>query len=142
MPARIPPGRPVPFSSPAAMARVKVLHDSQPKGHKPNPAGPFANLTWDQRKVAEAWLWKFCKRWEGNLPNWRRAILIGVAKRLALHPVTPRWGLRMLCARSGYGLARKCRELGIEHPGIAALNRAREWKRAGRPPLPSRQLPL
>lgn len=48
--------------------------------------GPFADLTWTQQRVAEQWLFKFCARWGNDLPGWRRAILIGVAKRLAKNP--------------------------------------------------------
>ena len=51
---------------------------------KPAPrGGAFAALTWQQRRTAEKLLWRFCQRWAGNLPQWRRAILTGVAKRLA-----------------------------------------------------------
>jgi len=92
--------------------------------------GPFSELTWEQQRAAEKWLWKFCARWEGNLPNWRRAILIGVAKRLAVNPPVKGFGKSLLVRRAvrkgGLALARKCRETGIPHPGIAAMH----WKMA------------
>jgi hypothetical protein len=84
---------------------------------KANPAGPFADLTWTQQRAAEQWLWKFCKRWEGNLPPWRRGILIGVARRLAKNPPPEKWGLSFHRCRGGLATARKCRESGVEHPG-------------------------
>jgi hypothetical protein len=91
------------------------------------PGGPFANLTWEQQRVAEQWLWKFCKRWEGNLPNWRRAILIGVAKRLAVNPPVKNFA-RALNAHHGIGVfVRRIRCEGRPHPGIAAMNR--KWAR-------------
>jgi hypothetical protein len=102
-----------------------------------NPAGPFADLTWPQQRAAEQWLFKFCAKWGTDLPPWRRAILIGVAKRLAKNPPAKGWGLSMLRVQGGNGLARKCRALGIPHPGVASM--ARMWKRAPGP-LPSRQL--
>lgn len=100
------------------------------KTRKRNPAGPFADLTWEQQRVAEQWLWKFCKRWEGNLPPWRRAILTGVAKRLAVNPLSPAEALSLLRTRGGNALARRvCRE-HISHPGIVAMHRGLARKRA------------
>lgn len=100
--------------------RVSVLKAAQrdPKTgklKKPNPAGPFANLTWEQQRVAEQWLWKFCARWEGNLPQWRRAILIGVAKRLAVNPpLDSAWSLHCFRVRSGKASQRRHRAYGID----------------------------
>lgn len=87
--------------------------------------GPFSELTWEQQRAAEKWLWKFCKRWEGNLPNWRRAILIGVAKRLAVNPPKVKWGLSMLNSQGGKAFARQLRCSGRSHPGIVAMLAAR-----------------
>ena len=109
------------------------------KVKKRNPAGPFADLTWAQQRVAEQWLYKFCARWGSDLPPWRRGILTGVAKRLAVKPFTSADGHSVMNAKCGYGTARKYRELGLPHP-IYNARAMRTWKRAGRPPLPSRQL--
>ena len=82
--------------------------------------GPFSELTWEQQRVAEQWLWKFCQRWEGNLPNWRRAILIGVAKRLAVNPPKVKWGLSMLRSQGGKVTANIYRRAGC-NAGYKAL---------------------
>ena len=95
-----------------------------------NPAGPFADLTWSQQRAAEQWLFKFCAKWGNDLPNWRRGILVGVARRLAKNPPAAGWGLSMLRVRSGYGLARSCRLKGIPNPGTAALLRWHDRRRA------------
>jgi hypothetical protein len=102
-----------------------------------NPAGPFADLTWPQQRAAEAWLFKFCQRWGSDLPSWRRAILIGTAKRLALHPPAANFGHVLKAAKGGLALARKCKAAGVMMPGAITLH---ALKKAGRPALPSRQL--
>ena len=104
---------------PERAVKLKAVKSPRTKG------GPFADLTWEQQRVAEQWLWKFCKRWEGNLPNWRRAILIGVAKRLAKNPPKAKWGLSMLRSRGGKAFARQLRCSGRRHPGIVAMLSAR-----------------
>jgi len=106
-----------------------------------NPAGPFADLTWTQQRAAEQWLHKFCARWGNDLPSWRRAILTGVAKRLAKNPPAAGWGLRMHRARGPRALAERCRRDGSEHPIFNAL-RIGAWKRAGKPVLSASQTAL
>lgn len=96
--------------------------------YRKTPAdGPFAALPWAQRKAAEQWYWKFCQRWGNDLPPWRRAILAGVAKRLAVNPPDPSKFRKMLTARGGYALARKCQLEGIPHPGVEATRL--RWRR-------------
>ena len=133
----------VPASAPA---RVRLnpqnISTLQAARRPANPAGPFADLTWHQQRAAEQWLTKFCKRWGSDLPNWRRAILIGTAKRLALHPPQSGFGRRLQGAWGGNATARKYRALGLPHPRIVAMHAAMAWKKAGRPPLPGRQLPV
>jgi hypothetical protein len=80
-----------------------------------NPNGYFHDLPLDIRVSATQWLDRFCKKWSGNLPPWRFAILVGQAKRLALHPPTSSWGRSMLAKRGGYALQRKLRLEG-KHP--------------------------
>ena len=106
------------------------------------PGGPFAELTWSQQRAAEAWLYKFCQRWGSDLPPWRRAILIGTAKRLALHPPAANFGNVLHGHWGGKAFVRKYRDAGLPYPHIVAMQKANAWKRAGRPPLPSRQLPV
>jgi hypothetical protein len=49
-----------------------------------NPNGYFNELPPQARMAAWRWLGMFEVRWGKNMPRWRRAILIGQAKRLAL----------------------------------------------------------
>ena len=98
-----------------ADARIGIL---QARRSSNNPAGPFADLTWAQQQAANAWLFKFYARWGNDFPPWRRAILIGVAKRLAKNPPPPGWGLSML---------RRGRR---NKAGVKAMQQALEWKRA------------
>jgi hypothetical protein len=80
-----------------------------------NPKGYFHDLPLDVRISANQWLNRFCRKWSGNLPPWRFAILVGQAKRLALNPPTSAWGRSMLAKRGGYALQRKLRLEG-KHP--------------------------
>ena len=91
-----------------------------------NPNGYFSDLPLDVRISATQWLDHFCKRWAGNLPPWRFAILVGQAKRLALHPPTSSWGRSMLAKRGGLALQRKLRLEG-RHP-TAYVTRCRVLK--------------
>ena len=92
-------------------------------------AGPFSDLTWEQQRAAEKWLFKFCQKWGNDLPPWRRGILTGVARRLAKNPPAPKFGKRLHGSSCGHALARRVRALGIPHPGTAAMNRKHESAR-------------
>src|SRR5215469_9067331 len=59
-----------------------------------------------QQRVAQQWLNLWCRRWHGNLPPWRYALLIAAAKNLALHPRDSDWGRHMLAVRGGKARAR------------------------------------
>lgn len=113
-----------------ANARIGLLKAAPKRTAAQRAAGPFSDLTYPQRKAAEAWLWKFCARWEGDLPAWRRNILVGVARRLALNPPPAGWGLSLLRVRSGTGLVRKCRVTGMPH-NIYIARRARRIENQG-----------
>ena len=80
-----------------------------------NPNGYFYDLPLDIRISATQWLDRFCKKWAGNLPPWRFAILVGQAKRLAVNPPTSSWCRAMLAKRGGLALQRKLRLEG-KHP--------------------------
>ena len=95
------------------------------KRGKAKAAGPFSDLTWAQQKAAEQWYWKFCQRWGNDLPPWRRNILAGVARRLALNPVSLGWGRRMQGCRGAHATACRARREGVLHPGIVAMRAAR-----------------
>jgi hypothetical protein len=100
-----------------------------------NPDGYFADLTPSQRWAAYQWLSKFCARWGRNLPQWRRAILIGQARRLALNPPTRKWGRSMLAKRGGHEVQRQYREqgrVGRRHPAHHAAEVSaskRRWRK-------------
>lgn len=87
---------------------------------KAQGGNPFAGLTWQQQRAAEQWLWKFCVRWGMDLPNWRRAILIGVAKRLAVNPPASRFGKRLAGCAAGRASARSRQRSGC-NPGYQVL---------------------
>ena len=104
------------------------------------PGGPFADLPYFQQKAAEQWLWKFCQKWGSDLPGWRRAILIGTAKRLAKNPPKVGFGRSLHGHLASNVTNGKYKRAGLPYPGIVAMHKALAWKRAGRPPLPSKQL--
>ena len=77
-----------------------------------HPEGSFADLTREQKQAAEMWLWRFRQRWGRDLPQWRNAILVGQARRLALNPPTSDWGRRMRAIRGGLAVQRLYRREG------------------------------
>jgi hypothetical protein len=124
------------YPHPERVAKLKAVKSPR------NPAGPFADLTWEQQRAAEARLFRTCAKWEGNLPPWRRAILIGQAKRWAKNPPPPGFGLSLARHQGANATIRKCRAAGVPHPGMAAMRRGLARKRAGNLTLPARQLPI
>lgn len=74
--------------------------------------GCFPELPPRVQEMANRWLDRFRVRWKGNLPQWRLAILVGQAKRLALRPPTPEWGRSMLAKRGGYAVQQRYRMEG------------------------------
>lgn len=62
----------------------------------------FSDLSPYFRVRAELWFERLAARWEGRLPGWRKAVLVGQAKRLARMPDAslPGWGRRMLARRA------------------------------------------
>lgn len=101
------------------------------------PGGPFAGLTWPQQQAASHWLWKFTQRWGMDLPQWRRAILTGVAKRLARNPPSPDWGRGMLATRGGLAVQDKYEREGINPTAKATA--ARRGKLQTNAPQPQRR---
>ena len=108
-----------------------------------NPKGYFQDLPWEAQQSACRWLWQFRQRWGRDLPQWRLAILVGQAKRLALNPPTSAWGRSMLAKRGGKAVQRQYRHEG-RHPTETATQvhrvkarmrqDAERRKRAGLPP--------
>lgn len=67
----------------------------------------FDDLPLELQWRARGWLTKFYQRWKGDLPGWRRAILIGRARWLALHPPSSGWGRSMLAKKGGHAVQRR-----------------------------------
>jgi hypothetical protein len=82
---------------------------------KPRQSDPFGELPMAEYLEAERIFNRLCERWAGNMPSWRRAILNGVSKRLALHPPDSAWGKRMRRIKGGVHCQRKYLEEG-GHP--------------------------
>ena len=59
---------------------------------RPRGAGRFADLPPDQRAEAEGHYQRLCAKWRDDLPQWRKAILVGRAKDLVLRPRDTGWG--------------------------------------------------
>jgi len=85
----------------------------------------FDDLPLRLRWEAERHLARLCDRWRGNLPGWRRAILIGRARWLALNPPTSQWGKSMLAKRGGYAVQDRYRREGRTGGNNAAQKAAR-----------------
>lgn len=108
-----------------------------------NPHGYFQDLSWEAQRRARNWLWLWCRKWGRNLPQWRFAILVGQAKRLALNPPTSAWGRSMQAKKGGYAAQRRYRMEGRNPAEVATwVHRAKarmrkeaeERKRLGLPP--------
>jgi hypothetical protein len=112
------------------MPRITALESYR----KPGPPGAFAALTWPQQRAAEQLLWKWCKKWGTDLPQWRLAILVARARRLALHPLTSAWGKQMRCRRGGLAAQKDYRLRGIDPTAKATA--ARRSKLLTNPPEP------
>jgi hypothetical protein len=115
------------------MTRIPAL---DPYRKPARPGGPFADLPWQQQRLAESWYWKFCQRRAGDLPPWRRGILVGVAKRLARNPPNADWGRGMLATRGGRAVQEKYKREGINP--TAKATEARRSKLQTNAPQPQR----
>ena len=92
---------------------MKIVNLEKYRGR--NPKGYFQDLPRQTRYEAYWWLDRFVKRWRGDMPSWRFAILVGQAKRLALNPPTSAWGRTMLGKRGGLAVQKKY-SLDGKHP--------------------------
>jgi hypothetical protein len=72
----------------------------------------FLSLPTHQRRVAVRWLRVFVERHGPDMPPWKLARLVGVARRLAVRPVGSDWGRRMLARR---GVAARRRKAGVNN---------------------------
>jgi hypothetical protein len=62
---------------------------------RPRRSGRFADLPLPQRAAAEAHFQRLCARWGDDLPQWRRAILVGRARDLVMRPRDCTWARRL-----------------------------------------------
>lgn len=70
----------------------------------------FDDLSPYARERAETLLARWRIRWgEHNMPNWRLALLVGQARRLALNPPDGFWARRMAAAKGGHAVQRRYR---------------------------------
>ena len=111
--------------TPKRIERISVLQNCR---RPSSPGGAFDSLTWEQRQIAERWLWKFCQRWGNDLPQWRRGILTGVAKRLVLHPFGREQGRHLFAVKGGKAAQRR-----HHHAGVDAMALARAAKVGNKP---------
>ena len=96
-----------------AQKRSKRIPGLEPYRRRP-PNGTFETLQFEARRKAQMLLWGFCQRWGNDLPPWRRAILVGQAKRLALNSPDSAWARRTLAKRGGLAVREKYRREGID----------------------------
>src|SRR5215831_6134055 len=115
------------------------------RNRKPN--GRFEDLPYEIRSKAQMWLWRFCQRWGNDLPQWRIAILVGQAKRLALNPPDSSWGRKMRARKGGLTAQRHYFWEGINPTEKATATRVEKARLAkesqvGKSGLQSKSLPL
>jgi hypothetical protein len=120
-----------------AQKRNRRIPGLEPYRRRP-PNGTFDALPWEARKCARQLLWKWCekyrRKWGRAMPNWRYAILVGRARRLALHPLDSAWGKRMRCRRGGLAAQKGYRLREIKPTAKATA--ARRSKLQTNPPHP------
>jgi hypothetical protein len=119
-----------------AQKRSKRIPGLEPYRRRP-PNGTFETLQFEARRKAQMLLWGFCQRWGNDLPPWRRAILVGQAKRLALNPPDSAWARRTLAKRR----ASRAREVqaGRDRPDRQGTAARRSKLRTNPPPQPQRR---
>jgi hypothetical protein len=96
---------------------------------KPKGSFPFVDLPFPYCIEADHIFRRLCEKWADDLPSWRRAILAGRARYLALHPPDSDWGKRMRRIKGGVHCQRKYRKLG-QHP-LPAVSRALAKRQQG-----------
>jgi hypothetical protein len=75
----------------------------------------FEDMVEPFRGIARMTFDRLCTRWRHNLPSWRKAILAGRARWLAVHRPDSAWGRSMRAKRGGYAVQEKYRRQG-HHP--------------------------
>jgi hypothetical protein len=92
---------------------------------RPKSSDPFEDMPEPFQSKARIIFARLCERWKGNLPSWRKAILVGSARRLATHPPGSQWGRRMLAKRGGLAVQEKYRQQGHHPLGLVVPNRTK-----------------
>src|SRR5437879_7934258 len=67
----------------------------------PPGSDPFKDLAEPFRTQARTIFARLCDKWSFDLPDWRKAILAGRARWLAVHPPDSAWGRSMFKKRGG-----------------------------------------
>ena len=94
---------------------------------RPKGSDPFSDLPPAKRLRAEEEFARLCRRWEPDLPPWRRAVLVGIARQLTLQPRGSEWGKRMRRTKGGVHCQRKYANQGGH--ALAAFNQAMTGRR-------------
>src|SRR5882724_372303 len=88
---------------------------------KPTSADLFADMQEPVRTEARRIFVRSCEKWDSKDPNWRREkpwlkpILVGQARRLAIHPPDSSWGRRMASIKKARGRKRRITKPGGAH---------------------------
>jgi hypothetical protein len=97
---------------------------------RPKGSDPFSDLPPAERLKAEEEFARLCRRWEPDLPPWRRAVLAGNARQLTLQPRSSEWGKRMRRTKGGVHCQQKYANQGGH--ALAAFNQAMTGRRKDR----------
>jgi hypothetical protein len=94
----------------------------------------FDDLPYEARQEAWSRYWRSCQKWGRDLPAWRRAILIGQARRWTMTSQEERsqWGRSMLAKRGGYAVQERYRRegrIGAQHPAHKAAKKSVERRK-------------
>jgi hypothetical protein len=97
----------------------------------------FDDLPYEAQREASSRYLRSCQKWGRDLPSWRRAILIGQARRWTMTSQEERsqWGRSMLAKRGGYAVQQRYRRegrTGDQHPAHKAAKKSVECRKKKR----------
>src|SRR5438093_13586199 len=96
----------------------------------------FDDLPPHLRELARWHLRRLRDRWQGHLPRWRLAILVGRARWLAVRRPESAWGRSMHAKRGGYAVQRLYRWTGRQPTAKATRVRVYRQKKPREPQVP------
>src|SRR2546425_8624213 len=96
----------------------------------PPGSDPFKDLAEPFRTQARTIFARLCDKWSFDLPDWRKAILAGRARWLAVHPPDSAWGRSMFKKRGGYAVQQRYRRDGRHPLGLSIQKTQAGTKRA------------